>query len=258
MPNRTRPPGKVYPCAWCGSKKPIEKMRHPASTKGKSPSTCFECRASHPDESWCDFHGESHSVSKFVAYSAPRSGYWNICREAFTQKKSQRQGQPTLLCPSCGVERHAWFFRGGRSKKACCRTCEEVNAGKRWCLDCGTWMDEDVFTRTGRDKAYRASRCRPCRTANEHGTTVAHILRLQGTARPECASCGATEALKIDHDHACCPASNGCQQCVRGYLCHECNTAEGLLKTPDRAIALAAYMQRIAEREGASRLTAVA
>jgi hypothetical protein len=45
---------------------------------------------------------------------------------------------------------------------------------------------------------------------------------------------------------------------VRGYLCHECNTAEGLLKTPDRAIALATYMQRIAQREGTSDLTAIA
>jgi hypothetical protein len=87
---------------------------------------------------------------------------------------------------------------------------------------------------------------------------VAEILRIQGSRFPECASCGSTEDLKVDHDHSCCPAAQSSGCCIRGYLCHECNTAEGLLKTPDRAIALAAYMQRIAEREGVSELTAIA
>lgn len=258
MPYRTPLPGKLYRCSWCDGKKPIGEMRYPGSSKGKPPSTCAACRAAHPGQSWCDFHEEPHDVVQFVAYPAPRPGYWNICQDAFTHKRSQRQGQPKLHCPSCDIERDAWFFRGGRSKRACCRICEEANPGKRWCLDCRIWMDEDVFTRTGKDKTYRASRCRPCRTANEHGTTVAHLLSLQGATQPECAACGATEALKIDHDHACCPAANGCQQCVRGYLCHECNTAEGLLKTPERALLLAAYMEKIAMREGASPQQAIA
>lgn len=258
MPHRTRPPGRVYPCAWCSEKKPITEMRYPESLKGKAPSTCARCREAHPNESWCDFHGEPHEVARFIAYAAPRPGFWNICRDAYTQKKSKRQGQPAIPCPACGVERDAWFFRGGRSKRACCRVCEDANIGRRWCVDCRIWMDESAFTRTGANKAYRASRCRPCRTANAHGTTVAHLLSIQGAAEPECAACGSADDLKIDHDHSCCPASSGCELCVRGYLCHECNTAEGLLKTPERALALAAYMQRTARREGTSDLTAIA
>jgi hypothetical protein len=108
------------------------------------------------------------------------------------------------------------------------------------------------------DGKFWTVRCKPCKVAHAHGTTVAKLLELQGSDAPECAACGSTADLKVDHDHACCPAGQSCGQCVRGYLCHECNTAEGLLKTPDRAMALAAYMQRIARQEGTPDLAAIA
>jgi len=257
VPHRTRPPGRLYTCACCGGKKPITAMRYQGSSKGKAPSTCAECRDANAGQSWCDDHAAFHPVSEFVPYPDGRPGYWTFCREAAELRKSKQRQLPNITCPSCGLDRDSWYFRGGRSKAAVCRDCEDGHPGEKWCVDCAEWMDEGRFTEMRRGK-YRTSRCRPCRVANAHGTTVAHLLALQGTETPECAACGSTEDLKVDHDHACCAASNGCQQCVRGYLCHECNTAEGLLKTPDRATALAAYMQRIARREGASGLTAVA
>lgn len=258
MPYRTPPPGKLYLCAWCGEKKPIADMRHPGSVKGKAPSTCASCREAHPGESWCDFHGEAHEVAKFIAYPAPRPGYWNICREAFTHKKSVRSGQRKIECPSCGQRQDAWCFRGGRSKAACCRTCEQAHPGERWCVDCRAWLSAEEFTRTGPNKKYQATRCRPCRTANTHGTTVLELLALWGSAKPECAACGSSGPLHVDHDHSCCPAGRSCGRCVRGYLCQDCNAAEGFLKTPERARALAAYMSRVAEREGVATADAIA
>lgn len=258
MPHRTRPPGKLYRCAWCGEQKRITEMRHHASSKGKAPSTCQECREKHPDLSWCDFHNKAHEVAHFIAYPPPRPGYWNICREAFAHKKSKRAGHEDRACPACGSLRDSWEFRGGRSKASACRGCEESHPGKRWCVDCRDWLDESSFNRTGLDGRFWASRCKPCRAANAHGTTVAEILRIQGATRPECAACGSTNDLKVDHDHGCCPSSQSSGCCIRGYLCHECNTAEGLLKTPERAIALAAYMQRVAREEGMPDMAAIA
>lgn len=259
MPHRTRPPGKVYLCAWCGEKKPIAEMRHPASSRGKAPSTCHTCRESNPALSWCDFHGEPHAVGKFVAYEPPRRGYWNICRDAYSHKRSIRKGDDAgLRCPACGEQRHTWEFRGNRSKVATCRICEGHHPGKRWCVDCLTWLPESAFCRTGAAGKFLTVRCNPCRAAHSHGTTVAKILEVQGSLRPECAACGATQGLSVDHDHNCCPAAKSSGCCVRGYLCHACNTAEGLLKTPERAMALAAYMQRIAREEGTPNVAAIA
>lgn len=258
MPYRTRPPGKLYRCAWCGVQRSIAEMRHPVASKGKAPSTCQACRDLNPGLSWCDFHGSPHEVSEFTAYGPNRPGYWPSCRVAAELRKSRKRNLRLIDCPACRSRRESWFFRGGKSKAAVCRICEDVNPGMRWCLDCATWMNSERFTRTGVDAKYRASRCRPCRTANSHGTTVSRILALQGSNSPECSACGSTSTLMIDHDHGCCPAARSCGRCVRGYLCHECNSAEGMLRTPERAIALAAYMTKAAEREGSPLYAALA
>lgn len=36
-----------------------------------------------------------------------------------------------------------------------------------------------------------------------------------------------TNRFHVDHDHACCPGRKSCGQCIRGLLCHACNTALG-------------------------------
>lgn len=248
MTKATRKPGKMYLCAWCGDRKLIAEMRHPGSSKGKPPSTCQACREKNPGLSWCDFHDEAHPVDQFKEYppASDRPGYMNVCRDAQAHKAARARSKPMRRCSACGVEQESWQFRGGRAKAAVCRGCADSRPGLRWCVDHESWMPETTFVRSGRDGKWRTSRCTPCRAAYAHGTTVAQILKNQGVPEPECASCGSKDSLKIDHDHSCCPAERSCGKCVRGYLCHECNTAEGLLRTPDRALRLAAYMKKYA------------
>jgi hypothetical protein len=62
-----------------------------------------------------------------------------------------------------------------------------------------------------------------------------------------CDVCGSADRLHIDHDHDCCPTGaspRSCGKCVRGVLCHSCNTALGLLQeSPDRIEALLKHVQ---------------
>jgi hypothetical protein len=55
----------------------------------------------------------------------------------------------------------------------------------------------------------------------------------------KCYSCKDREATCIDHDHSCCNVSRrSCGNCIRGLLCHNCNTALGLMKDNKESILL--------------------
>lgn len=73
-----------------------------------------------------------------------------------------------------------------------------------------------------------------------------------------CALCGRQpdphRALAVDHDHACCPGDSSCGCCLRGLLCHLCNTHIGIYEAiknnPERLAATEAYLNRVPERTG--------
>ena len=54
---------------------------------------------------------------------------------------------------------------------------------------------------------------------------------------------GEVQRLAVDHDHACCPTVPTCGKCVRGLLCHECNTLLGKIeRTPGLEAAIVSYL----------------
>lgn len=51
------------------------------------------------------------------------------------------------------------------------------------------------------------------------------LTRAQGGL---CAICKKpSDRLEVDHDHRHCPGTQGCRVCVRGLLCHNCNSGLG-------------------------------
>lgn len=219
-------------------------MRYRGQSRGKTPSHCQECRDSRPDQRWCDFHNAWHPLACFTPRRQVKSGVSNTCVEAASIKLSESKGLKPLHCPACSETRPSHRFRGGRAKAVACKECEDQHPGLRWCPDHASWLELDQFTVTGVGGKFNSVRCTSCRTAASHGVTTAQVLIIQGSEAPECAACGALGKLVIDHDHGHCSGPNGCKDCVRGFLCHSCNTAEGLLRSPERARALANYMER--------------
>ena len=215
-------------------------MRHPLSSRGPTPTTCHACRASHPNLGWCDYHKEPHARERFSEIDRP-IGILNICKDAVAYQVAAKRGKSGRECPSCLRYRESWDFRGGRMKMAACRECIDAHPSEGWCVDCEEWLQGDSFYSTGKNGSWKTTRCKRCLVAARHGVTMKYMHSLTG-GPPQCAACGSLEALKIDHDHGHCRAKNGCRECVRGWLCHACNTAEGLLQTPERAQALATYM----------------
>ena len=68
------------------------------------------------------------------------------------------------------------------------------------------------------------------RRFKKHGITKELYDEMLSKYNGKCWSCQESEGAVIDHDHRCCPKLHSCGNCIRGILCHECNTAIGLLK----------------------------
>lgn len=124
---------------------------------------------------------------------------------------------------------------------------------------------------------YKESQCDPCRIAmnaqnqrlkkkarvspryrrNEkvkaHGLTLEKYANMLNEQNNVCAICKKPEIAKnrytgeprnmaIDHDHACCPGAHSCGKCVRGLLCHKCNSALGVIESVGSIDAFKAYL----------------
>jgi len=68
----------------------------------------------------------------------------------------------------------------------------------------------------------------------------------------KCGICGIVMIRPdVDHDHSCCTGRKSCGKCIRGILCHKCNTIIGLAQDSidllERAIQ---YLKRHKESNG--------
>lgn len=106
-----------------------------------------------------------------------------------------------------------------------------------------------------RKKRAGALICGRCRqTRWRYGLTDEVYLEMMRVENRFCSNpgCGSTERLHLDHDHSCCPygkfptkTRSSCGECVRGWLCHSCNTSLGQMQeSPERIRGLLTYLEQ--------------
>jgi hypothetical protein len=125
--------------------------------------------------------------------------------------------------------------------------------GNKRCATCKRWKPLPEFRAVARTADGLDSRCITCahdlsirKLYGIRADQYAVLLEAQGGG---CAICGGSNesgrAMAVDHDHACCPGSRACGNCVRGLLCSNCNMGIGLLKdSPDLMRSAASYLER--------------
>lgn len=130
--------------------------------------------------------------------------------------------------------------------------------GEKCCTTCRVWKPECDFTKASKASDGLSGDCSLCknrggqdRKYNLGGGGFERMLDAQGGV---CALCKLPEitgkSLHVDHDHECCPErARSCGGCVRGLLCHSCNTTLGLIRLDPVAWGFAAdtYLKRGSE-----------
>jgi hypothetical protein len=142
----------------------------------------------------------------------------------------------TKICVKCGIEKEIDLFAKGKSYK---------DGRRGTCKRCHTDYVINYYN-TNPDKKAEKVRMNTYYKPNwkRHNITKQRYEELVALYSGKCHSCHDNVATNIDHDHSCCPGSTSCGQCVRGLLCHQCNSALGLLKdNVDAILKLANYIK---------------
>ncbi|ADL71087.1 endonuclease VII [Mycobacterium phage Halena] len=122
--------------------------------------------------------------------------------------------------------------------------------GRKHCGSCKQWRPVSDFGTKKSSSDGLAYKCMDCQRLKPITAWYRHGIskeRYDELVALGCQACGSMDNLAIDHDHACCPRSNGsCGRCVRGCLCRACNSAFGLLgDDAGRVAALLRYAEGV-------------
>lgn len=148
------------------------------------------------------------------------------------------------LCPTCGAEM-VQRFRDGKKSGWYCRPCANIRAKAYRVNHPENYLNNKLWTfyriRLADYQQMVAEQDGRCAVCGVHASEVTLPTESRGFNG---------NGLVIDHDHACCPSSQGgrtaiCGRCIRGLLCQPCNIAIGMARDdPERLEALAGYVRK--------------
>ena len=200
-----------------------------------------------------------------------RPAHWSPSKQRFEIYCTSRAcTNRERICQSCAQPFNFGVDGAGTKYCAGCRSAGgNAGTGRSVVPACCAWCGADnpatYRKRPVRSWPYVCARClNPIKHVvnrlKAHHVSHERVRRL--VADPGCEICGTNllarfkegrhgqlkALLVVDHDHTCCPAgSHSCGRCIRGLICRGCNSAAGmLLDDPDRAVALAKYLRRVA------------
>lgn len=171
------------------------------------------------------------------------------CRSCYQESRAGR------LCemPDCNKTYFAngmcrWHFNRSTRTVAFVKPCEAcgtviTEVGRRkYCSDtCLEQVSKSIRCEWRRDRPEYRKRQSDRQRLRRHGIDPDTFVEPN-----MCEICGAEgETLAIDHDHSCCPGKYSCGECVRGFICNNCNN--GLGRFMDDATLLQAAIDYLAK-----------
>jgi hypothetical protein len=118
------------------------------------------------------------------------------------------------------------------------RTKSEIlkrdSLGRKYCIYGKHWVPLDWFSSSSNKNSADGlhSYCRRCITIVKHKITPEYYKELLEKQKYRCAICKCplkfnSSSLRrkpaLDHNHECCGGPKGCEKCIRGILCFDCN-----------------------------------
>lgn len=207
-----------------------------------------DCPKPRQARGFCSAH-----YAKFRKYGDPLASAKFMYEDACSVEGCER---PAAALSLCSMHRRRMLNNGDPLVALRRRGILRDELGRKMCVRCREWCDLSLFGLNKRNVDGLGSYCKPCaqtyQRKRKFGLTAEAFDALLEKQGGRCAVCLTTNPgpkdWHVDHDHSCCPHLRGtavsCGKCVRGLLCHSCNTSMGGMKDdPVRLRAAADYLE---------------